>query len=120
MRGCGGNDQTKIREDQEATCKEPRPALFVGSEMEKRGHTCCDQEEMGQAANKYHEGNRLTHVARAEKRPELFRPGLEEVGYEQIEAVPSAADYDTSAKAPRVISTCEYEDSYIDKGLEEV
>ena len=59
-------------------------------------------------------------MARAQQRPKLSRPGLEEMGHEQIEAVPEYRDDDPNAKSPCTISASEYNDSHINQRLEQV
>ena len=53
-------------------------------------------------------------------RPKLTRLCLEEMGHEQIEAVPSCRYDDPNTKPPRTISSSEHDDSHINQRLEKV
>ena len=59
-------------------------------------------------------------LARAHKRPKLYRPFLEEMSHERIEAVPGRRYDDPNAKPPRTVSSSEHDDSHINQRLEHV
>jgi len=78
---------------------------------------------MGHAANRHHQCIGPAHMARVQQRPKLSRPGLEEMGHEQIEAVPgyrSSTDVDSNAESPCTISASEYDDNHINQRLQQV
>jgi hypothetical protein len=94
------------------------PLLPARPQLKKPGHASDDEQEMGHAPNRHHHRLRPTNMARAQKRPKLYRPFLEEMSHEQIEAVPGRRYDDPNAKPPGTVSSSEHDDSHINQRLE--
>jgi hypothetical protein len=94
--------------------------LRTRPELKEPGETGNDEQKVGDDAEQNRQRVWPAHMAGAQQGPTLYRPGLDEMGDEEAEAVPDCGDDDSGAESPRTISSCEDDDCYIDQRLKQV
>jgi hypothetical protein len=120
VRSCDGDNQSEVGQSQNASSNELTPLLHSRPQLKESSHASDDEQKMAYAPNHHHRGIWLARVPRAHKRPKLYRPRLEEMSHEQIEAIPGRRYEDANAEPPRAVSSCEYKDGYINQRLEQM
>jgi hypothetical protein len=117
---CHRDDKSEVGQRQQSSSNKLHQLAVTGAQLQKADKAAKDENEMAEAADSHGDRDWLAGVARAEKRPELFGPGLNQVSEKQIHAVPCGRHDGPDAEPPGAVAPGEQENRNIDQGLQRV